>query len=369
MGVKSRAGSTPVPGTIFFAYYYNGGALNTTVPQSTPEQRLSALDNLIGNTPCLVLHCSVKGKQVKIFVKLESGNFTGSIKDRMALHIMRRAYELGAIKPGDTIVEATSGNTGIAFAGIGSALGHQVRILMPDWMSKERTDVIKSLGATVVPVSKEQGGFIGSIELTEKYAAENENVFLPQQFANDANVEAHAYSTAPELLAQMREYGATLTSFVAGVGTGGTVMGVHRHLSEHAPEVSVHPLEPFDSPTLTTGHKVGSHRIQGISDEFIPAIVDLESLAPIVSVYDGDSICMAQRLATELGLSVGISSGANLLGALMLAYDADDNAAVATVFADCNKKYLSTDYVKEEIIKDDFLCKDIELHYFDVIKG
>ncbi|MBC8369374.1 MAG: PLP-dependent cysteine synthase family protein [Planctomycetes bacterium] len=343
--------------------------MKTSAPHSTPEQRLSALDHLIGNTPCLVLHCTVKAKPVKVFVKLESGNFTGSIKDRMALHIMRRAYELGAIKPKDTIVEATSGNTGIAFAGIGRALGHEVRILMPDWMSKERTDVIKSLGATVVPVSKQEGGFVGSIELTEKYAAENENVFLPQQFANDANVEAHAYSTAPELLRQMKEYGAQLTAFVAGVGTGGTVMGVQRYMAEHAPSVDVHPLEPFDSPTLTTGYKVGSHRIQGISDEFIPEIVELETLAPIVSVHDGDSICMAQRLATELGLPVGISSGANLIGALMLAYNSDDDAAVATVFADCNKKYLSTDYVKEEAIKDDFLCNEIELHHFEVIKG
>jgi cysteine synthase len=350
-------------------YPYNGGALKTSAPQSTPQQRLSALDNLVGNTPCLVLHCSIKGKCIKIFVKLESGNFTGSIKDRMALHIMRRAYELDAIKPGDTIVEATSGNTGIAFAGIGRALGHEVRILMPDWMSKERADVIKSLGATVVPVSKEEGGFVGSIELTEKYASENPNVFLPQQFANDANVEAHAYSTAPELLKQMSAYGSTMTAFVAGVGTGGTVMGVHRYLKEHAPAVKVHPLEPFDSPTLTTGHKIGSHRIQGISDEFIPEIVDLEVLDTIVSVHDGDAICMAQRLATEMGLPVGISSGANLLGALKLAYDSGEDCAVATVFADCNKKYLSTDYVKEEAIKDDFLCQEIELHHFDVIKG
>ena len=343
--------------------------MNTPAPQSTAAQRLSALDNLVGNTPCLVLHCTVKGKLVKIFAKLESGNLTGSIKDRMALHILRRAYELDAIKPGDTIVEATSGNTGIAFAGIGRALGHEVIILMPDWMSKERADVIKSLGATVIPVSKEEGGFVGSIELTEKYAAEHDNVFLPKQFANEANIEAHAYSTAPELLTQMKEYGATITAFVAGVGTGGTVMGVHRYMKEHAPEVKVHPLEPFDSPTLTTGHKIGTHRIQGISDEFIPEIVDLEALDSIVSVYDGDSICMAQRLARELGLPVGISSGANLLGALQLAYESDGDSSVATVFADCNKKYLSTDYVKEEVVKDDFLSKDIELHHFDVIKG
>ncbi|MDP6962944.1 MAG: PLP-dependent cysteine synthase family protein [Planctomycetota bacterium] len=343
--------------------------MNTTAPTSTPQQRLQALENLIGNTPCLVLHCSIKGKHVQVFVKLESGNFTGSIKDRMALHIMRRAYELGAIKPGDTIVEATSGNTGIAFAGIGRALGHDVVIIMPDWMSKERTDVIKSMGAKVVPVSKEEGGFVGSIELSEKYATEHPDVFLPQQFANDANVEAHAYSTAPELLAQIEENGATLSAFVAGVGTGGTVMGVHRYFQQHAPEVKVHPLEPFDSPTLTTGHKVGSHRIQGISDEFIPEIVNLKELDAIVSVYDGDAICMAQRLATELGLPVGISSGANLLGALQLAYESDSDKVVATVFADCNKKYLSTDYVKEEAIGDDFLCPEIELHHFDVIKG
>ena len=370
MGVKSRAGSTPVPGTILKAAIYNVMTVVTTSLHPDLELRFQSLDAVIGKTSCLVLHCTVKGEERKVFAKLESSNLTGSIKDRMALHILRKAYESKSIQPGDTIVEATSGNTGIAFAGIGRALGHPVRILMPDWMSKERTDVIKSLGATVIPVSKEEGGFLGSIALTEKYAEENDNIFLPCQFANNANVEAHALATAPELHCQMAGYHNTnLTAFVGGVGTGGTVMGFYKYFKKHLPSATIHPLEPSNSPTLSTGHKVGAHRIQGISDEFIPEIVDLESLDEIIAVDDGDAICMAQRLASELGLPVGISSGANLLGALQVAFSQGKDSAVATVFADCNKKYLSTDYVKEEAMKNDFLSKDVKLNYFEVITG
>jgi len=330
------------------------------------EARLSALDQLIGRTPLLRLPVRFRGLNLTLWAKQESANLTGSIKDRMALHILRSAYRSGAIQPGDVIAEATSGNTGISFAATGRALGHPVRIYMPDWMSMERVQVIRSLGAQVVPVSADEGGFLGSISLARDYAEQHGRVFLPQQFDNEANVEAHATGTGPEILAQMRGRGAEPDAFVAGVGTGGTVMGVGRCFRQRSPGAKVHPLEPANSPTMRTGCKVGKHRIQGISDEFIPSIVDLDSLDSIIDVWDGDAIRMAQRLATELGLAVGISSGANFLGALLAAAEAGDGANVATVFPDCNKKYLSTDYCREEDDRDDYHAREVELFGFQV---
>lgn len=340
-----------------------------TPPISGPAgHQLETLAHLVGNTAMLALRLRVDGRELTVYAKNEMANFTGSIKDRMALHILREAYANGAIEPGDTIVEATSGNTGIAFAGIGRALGHPVRILMPDWMSRERVLVIQSLGATVVPVSAEEGGFLGSIAQAEAYAADHPHVFLPQQFANEANVHAHAETTGPEIVAQLQAIGRRPTAFVAGVGTGGTVMGVGQHLREAVPEATVHPLEPANSPTLRTGHKVGKHRIQGISDEFIPSIVDLPALDPIVDVWDGDAILMAQKLARSCGLPVGISSGGNLVGALKVALEQGDGAVAVTVFADCNKKYLSTDYCRDEPARDDYLTPQVELLGFQVVE-
>lgn len=315
----------------------------------------------------LAIQFNFRGSQRTIFAKAEYLNLSGSIKDRMALHILKEAYRTGKIKAGDTIVEATSGNTGIAFAAVGRAFGHPVKIFMPDWMSKERIALIKSYGAEVILVSREQGGFLGSIDFCECFARDNENVFLPCQFSNQANPQAHYQTTAPEIWNQLRQYDLTLDAFVAGVGTGGTIMGTGAFLREKNPNIKLYPLEPAESPTLTTGYKIGSHRIQGISDEFIPAIVELEKLDEVVSVSDGDSILMAQKLASELGLAVGISSGANFLGALFAQERVGANAIVATIFADDNKKYLSTDLVREEFCKSEYLAPEIELLGYQTI--
>lgn len=334
-----------------------------------PElQGLAQLSKLVGNTSLLAIHAMVRGQRVTIYAKYESANFSGSIKDRMALHILGRALEQGQLNPGDAIVEATSGNTGIAFAALGRALGHPVIIMMPDWMSRERVAIIQSLGATVVPVSAAEGGFVGSIQRAEKMAQERKDVFLPSQFANQANVAAHFTTTGPEILSQLDAIGRVPTAFVAGVGTGGTVMGVAEAFRAAGCSASVHPLEPSNSPTLRTGCKVGKHRIQGVSDEFIPAIVNLDSLEDIIDVRDGDAICMAQQLARQAGLAVGISSGANFLGALQLAMAQGPGAVVTTVFPDCNKKYLSTDYVRDEPILPDDLTPEVKIDSFDVLQ-
>ena len=333
-----------------------------------PTHKLAALSRLIGGTPLLEIHCRYRGREQRIYAKHEAYNFTGSIKDRMALYILQRAYLSGEIAPGDVIAEATSGNTGISFAAIGRALGHAVRIYMPDWMSRERVLVIQSLGAAVIPVSAELGGFLGSIRMADAFARESGRVFRPQQFDNAANVQAHYETTGPEITAQLATLGRKPTAFVAGVGTGGTVMGVARHLREAFGDVPAHPLEPANSPTLRTGHKTGKHRIQGISDEFVPSIVKLNELGPILDVWDGDAIVMSQRLASELGIAVGISSGANLLGALEVAHSQGDGACVATVFCDDNKKYLSTDLCSDEESKPHYRCNEVELLDFRVVE-
>jgi cysteine synthase A len=323
-----------------------------------------SLRRLIGNTPLLVLDLRYRGERRTIYAKYESLNLTGSIKDRMALHILERAYASGQLAPGDPIAEATSGNTGIAIAAIGRALGHSVTIFMPDWMSAERVALISSFGATIVLVSKVDGGFLGAMAQADAMHASNPRTFLPHQFANDANVDAHATGTGPEIWLQLAAHGKTPDAFVAGVGTGGTVMGVGRHLRSRKADVHVHPLEPAESPTLSTGHKVGRHRIQGISDDFIPPICHLEELDAVVQAHDGDAILIAQKLAHQ-GLAVGISSGANLIGALKIQDALGANAVVATVFADSNKKYLSTDLLRQEPERPEYLSPHVELLGFD----
>jgi cysteine synthase A len=329
--------------------------------EETVTNRLTSLGRLVGNTPLLGIHFNFQGQMRVVYAKCEQMNLTGSIKDRMALHILRKAYAAGELHAGDTIAEATSGNTGIAFAALGRALGHPVTIFMPDWMSRERKDLIRSYGAEVVPVSKEQGGFLGSIRMAEEMAELRDDVFLPQQFSNNANSEAHAIGTGPEIWAQLEAARLVPDAFVAGVGTGGTVMGVGQCLRARNPVIKVHPVEPAESPTLTTGYKVGKHRIQGISDEFIPALVDLSSLDDVISVPDGDSILMAQKLASVLGLAVGISSGCNFLAALKVQEQIGPGAVVVTVFPDDNRKYLSTDLMRDEPVQESYLAPEVQL--------
>jgi cysteine synthase A len=332
------------------------------------SKSIQGLSSLIGNTPVLAIEFLYKGKPRRIYAKAEYLNMTGSIKDRMALHIMREAYWKNIIKPGDRVIEATSGNTGISFSAVGRALGHPVTIFMPDWMSDERKNLIRSLGADIVLVSKEEGGFLECIRRTREMAANSENTFLPRQFENEDNAMAHYTTTGPEIWWQLRMNGKTTDAFVAGVGTGGTIMGTGRYLKEMNPSVKLYPLEPSNSPTMSTGYKVGAHRIQGISDEFIPAIVKLDELNEVVAVDDGDSIIMAQKLASEMGIAVGISSGANFLGALMKLEELGSDATVVTIFSDDNKKYLSTGLMKNEPVKEGFLSTDIKLKSFIALK-
>lgn len=326
----------------------------------TVSKKFDQLEALIGHTPMLEITLEYRGEIRRIYAKAEAYNLSGSIKDRVAHYILKKGYRTGEIKEGDYIAEATSGNTGIAFSAMGAALGNPVVIYMPDWMSIERRNLIRSYGAEVRLVSAEQGGFLGSISLTEEFGKQN-GVFLPRQFSNEDNAEAHFETTGAEIIEQLRKIGKTADAVVAGVGTGGTVMGIGRRLRTVNQNCAIFPLEPLNSPTLSTGTKVGKHRIQGISDEFIPPIMKLEETTGIVSVDDIDSIRMAQMLSRTFGLGVGISSGANLLGCLQAGDRIGGDKTIVTVFADDNKKYLSTDYCEEFPLTDGCMTADIKL--------
>lgn len=326
------------------------------------SQLFENIKPMIGNTPLLEIHFRYRGEHRRLFAKAESYNLTGNIKDRVAFHILKRAYEKGSIQPGAHIIEATSGNTGIAFSALGSYLGHPVNIFMPDWMSQERIRLMESYGATVRLVSREEGGFLGSIRLSEELAASC-NGFLPGQFSNEDNSETHYLYTGTEIVTQLQSLGLQADGVVAGVGTGGTIMGIGKRLKEVHPACKAYPLEPENSPTLSTGYKTGSHKIQGISDEFIPDLVHLDELDEVIAVDDCDSIIMARMLSEKLGIGVGISSGANFLGCIKAQEALGSDAVVVTVFADDNKKYLSTDYSVKQEMKPGYYTKDIELMY------
>src|SRR5665213_1106526 len=332
------------------------------------NKKFDDLWHLVGNTPMLEILYEYKGRTRAVYAKCEHYNLTGSIKDRMALYILQMAYKEGKLFPGNRIVEATSGNTGISFSALGKSLGHPVTIIMPDWLSRERTDIIKSFGAEVIHVSKQEGGFLASIAMAEELGWKDPSVFLPKQFQNLYNCAAHQKTTGPEIWRQLESIGLRPAAFVAGVGTGGTVMGISNYFKRKDKSIKVHPLEPAESPNLSTGYKNGSHRIQGISDEFIPSIVDMDQLDQVIAVNDGDAIIIAQKLAKQLGLAVGISSGANILGAIKVQEKMGDDAIVITVLPDSNKKYLSTDLTREEIVREDYLSGQVEFLDYTPVK-
>ncbi|MAG56065.1 MAG: cysteine synthase [Planctomycetes bacterium] len=347
MNVQSERPSQPVV-----------SSLVAPVAGDNPVDRLLPL---VGGTPLIEISFRYEGRPGRVFAKYEALNYTGSIKDRMALHILARGWESGALVEDAVIVEASSGNTAISFAAFGRALGHPVRIMMPEWMSVERKALLRSMGAALHEVTADEGGFLGSIAQARAYGAEHSDVFLPEQFTSEANVQAHACGTGPEILAQLGAEGLAPGAFVAGVGTGGTIMGVGQAMRAAHPSVRIHPVEPAEAPVLSCGPSDGHHRIQGISDEFIPDVVDLDALAPPLAVSDGDAILMAQRLSCELGLAVGISSGANVIAAIRTWSDLGPDAVVATVLPDSNKKYLSTDLFRDEPTRPDYLTPRVEL--------
>lgn len=317
------------------------------------------IGRLIGNTPMIKIDYEYEGKQASTYTKLEYYNYSGSIKDRIALYILQKEKENGNLSENQAIVEVTSGNTGISFSAIGALLGHEVHIFMPDWVSVERRNLIEMYGAHVHLVSREEGGFKKALELAEEFALEN-NAFRPLQFDNPLNVEAQYTTTGQEIIDALPN----VNAFVSGIGTGGTLMGIGKRIKDNNPSSQVFALEPSTLSILKMGMEEGSHMIEGIGDDFIPGIVDQDVIDDIVLIDDCDAINMSKRIAREFGLGIGISSGANFLASVIMNRD---DLTIATVFADDNKKYITTKLSEKIDNNPELISNKIKLLGFEVI--
>ena len=315
----------------------------------------------IGNTPMIKIKYKYKGEENYIYTKLEFYNITGSIKDRVAYYIIKKAYENGDLQKGQRIVEATSGNTGISLAAMGAYFGNPVNIFMPDWVSKERMNLMKMYNAEVTLISKEEGGFKKAVEKAQEFAKQNGG-FLANQFGNKNNILAHYETTAEEIT---RKLGLKIGGFVSGIGTGGTLTGVGKRLKELDNSIKIYALEPDKMPMLSQNKEGGTHKIEGIGDDFIPELVDRTLIDEIILVNDDDSINMARKIALELGIGVGISSGANMIASVIA--KAKNTKEIVTVFPDDNKKYLTTDLSKPIDNNIEFISNEIELLDYEFI--
>lgn len=314
----------------------------------------------IGNTPLIKIKYQYKQKTNYIYAKLESYNLTGSIKDRTAYYIITKAKQRGTLKEGMPIIEATSGNTGISLSALGKYYHHPVYIFMPNWVSKERIQLMKSYGAQVTTFSHEQGGFKRCIQEAQKLA-KRINGFLANQFANQDNLLAQYETTGQEIVNQVPE---DIGGFVSGVGTGGTLMGIGKKIRRSYPEAKVVAIEPDSMPLISKNRIIGPHKIEGIGDDFIPALIDKNEIDKVILIHDMDAINMSRKLSTDLGLGVGISSGANFLGCILL--QDEIKVPVVTVFADDNKKYLSTDLSKPIDENNKYISNQVKLITYEV---
>jgi cysteine synthase A len=291
----------------------------------------------IGHTPLIRMRSASGETGCNVFAKAEFMNPGGSIKDRIARHILFAAEKRGDLRPGFTIMEVTSGNTGIALAMVGAMRGYKVAIVMPKTVSQERRRMITSFGAEL-ELLDEIGDMQAAIARTERYAAMRDNVFLPRQFSNPDNIEAHRTGTGPEI---MRQLNGEIHAFVMGVGTGGTVMGVGRALRKAGSRARIVAVEPCESAVMSGGEP-GPHGIQGLADGFIPALVNLDEIDQVVRISTREAVDAAHRIGVEEGLLVGISSGANVLAATRVAAELGPGHNVVTVLCDRGERYLSS---------------------------
>ena len=306
-------------------------------PRQTPTCLVtSEVFDSIGHTPLIRLKGASKKTGCNIFAKAEFMNPGGSIKDRIARHIVFEAEKRGQLEEGATIMEVTSGNTGIALAMVGAMRGYRVVVVMPRTVSVERRSMITSFGAEL-ELLEDIDDMQEAIERAEEYAESHRNVFLPRQFENPDNIETHRTTTGPEIL---RQINGEIGAFVMGVGTGGTVMGVGRALRKAGSRARIVAVEPDESAVMS-GDAPGHHGIQGLADGFIPALVNLDEIDQIMRIPTQRAIDAAQQIGVEEGLLVGISSGANVLAAMKVADELGPGRNIVTVLCDRGERYLS----------------------------
>ena len=293
---------------------------------------------LIGNTPLLRLNNLTGENDAEILVKLERNNPGGSVKDRICYNMIKIAEKEGKIKPGGTIVEPTSGNTGIGLALIGAARGYRVILTMPDSMSTERRKLLKAYGAEIV-LTPGSDGMKGAIDKAVELEKKGENYYMPQQFNNPANPDIHRKTTAREIL---RDTEGNIDYFVAGVGTGGTLTGTGEVLKEHNPNIKVVAIEPTNSAVIS-GENPGSHKIQGIGAGFIPDVLNTDIIDKVIKIENEEAIEVSRRAAAKEGLLLGISSGAAIAAALKLARELGKGKTIVTIAPDTGERYLSTE--------------------------
>ena len=320
------------------------------------------MKSLIGNTPMIKIKYRFNNKEQYIYVKLEQYNLTGSIKDRIAWYILEKAKKQGVLKDKMPIIEATSGNTGISFAALGAKLNHPVSIFMPDWVSLERIELMKLYGANVILVSKDEGGFEACINKANELAKKI-NGYRPDQFSNKLNSECHYMYTAMEIITDLEDV--ELGGFISGIGSGGTLMGIGKRLKEKYHNIIIAALEPDKMPLLSGKKVICNHKIEGIGDDFIPELVDSNLIDEIISINDDDAINMSRIISKSLGIGVGISSGANMIGSVILQNKLDK--PVVTIFPDDSKKYLTTGLVEEIDLNPNFISNQIELIEYSLI--
>lgn len=301
---------------------------------------VNSVTELIGDTPLVRLNRIVPEGSAEIYVKLEYQNPGSSVKDRIALSMIEAAEAEGVLKPGDTIVEPTSGNTGIGLAMVAAAKGYKAILVMPETMSLERRNLLRAYGAELV-LTPGSEGMNGAVRKAEELAQENPSYFIPQQFKNHANVKIHRETTGPEIVEAINSLDGKLDAFIAGIGTGGTISGTGEVLKQNFPSVKVVAVEPAASPILSGG-KPGPHKIQGIGANFVPEILNREIYDQVITIENDDAFETARRVAKEEGLLVGISSGAAIKAALQVAAELGAGKRVIAVVPSNGERYLST---------------------------
>lgn len=301
---------------------------------------VNSITDLIGDTPLVRLNRIVPEDSAEIYVKLEYQNPGASVKDRIAISMVEAAEADGRLKPGGTIIEATSGNTGIGLAMVAAAKGYKSVIVMPETMSLERRNLLRAYGAELV-LTPGAEGMNGAVRKAEELLKENPDYFMAEQFKNEANVKIHRETTGPEIVEAIQSIGGTLDAFIAGIGTGGTISGAGEVLKASFPEVKVYAVEPAASPILAGG-KPGPHKIQGIGANFVPDILNQKIYDEILHVENDEAFETARAVAKEEGILSGISSGAAVFAALKVAKELGKGKRIVVIVPSNGERYLST---------------------------